>query len=248
MSAQARLGNAYDAIKALVANEARRCGVALAEIRSAGGSTSVAAAVVWSLVAIGWGNGVVLAGRRFGHDQWITLFAVPLFGAAGAWWLHRRRGFRRSTIGLQPPRAAGVHPFVSGLTLVAALLAVGCAVVGLATNDGDMRGLSTIRTLIGTVFGEELIHRGVLLAVWANTGVSPGRVLAANVVTFGAWHVSGAICDGFDAGEVFLPAAGAVLFVWLRLRFRSILAPMAVHALNVFGVFKPFERCPYPFG
>jgi len=234
--------------KAWVLQEAAHCRAELSGISSTGRRVSVAGALGWSAAAVLWGNAVVLAGRRFGQDQWISLFAVPLFGAAVAWWSCRRGGFRRSTLGLQRPRTGGVHVLLSGITLAAALLAAGCAIVGLATFGQDMRGVRTIRTLVGTAFGEELIHRGVLLALWAKSGVSTARVLVANMVTFGAWHLAGATCDGFHPGEVLWPTAGAVLFVWLRLRFRSILAPTAVHALNVFGVFKPLERCPYSFG
>lgn len=182
---------------------------------------------------------MVLAGRRFGYDQWITLVGVPLYGVVGAWWLCRRRGVRASTIGLGRPQVNGVPIVVTGLTVAAGLVAAVCAAVGLVTLDHDMRGLRTIRTLVGTAFGEELIHRGVLLTLWASTGVAAGWVLVANMVTFGLWHAVGATGDGIHPWQVVWPTAGAVLFVWLRLRFRSIFAPMAAHALNVVGVLKP---------
>ncbi len=240
---------AFAAGRTLLRREIEACRTELGEMGSdARGASPFRGAVGWSMAAVVWGNAVALVGRRFGHDQWITLFAVPLFGAAGAWWLCRRRGFRRSSIGLQLPRTRAVHMFLTGVTVAAALLAAGCALVGLATFGQDMRGLRTIRTVVGTAFGEELIHRGVLLTLWANTGLSARRVLLANMVTFGAWHIASAFCDGFHPWQVFWPTIGAIVFVWLRLRFRSILAPIAVHALNVVGVFKPLYACPYPFG
>lgn len=212
------------------------CRAELAAIGGDGRSTSVVGAVVWSLAAIGWGNGAVLAGRRFGHDQWFTLIAVPLFGLAGGWWL-RRRGFPRQAIGLQRPRSDQAG-FLTGLTVAAAVFAGLWAVAGLATFGQEMRGLRTIRTIVATAFGEELIHRGVLLAVWTSTGRTVWPVAGANMIAFGAWHLAGATGDGFHPAEVVGPAAVALPLVWLRLRFHSIFAPMAFHAAtNLPGVF-----------
>ena len=223
-------------IRGFVIREHDTCRAELAAIRRDGSSTSVVAAVAWSLATIGWGNAVVLAGRRLGHDQWITLVAVPLFGLAG-WWRLRGRRFGRRAIGVQLPRPDH-SPVLTGLTVTAAVFAGICAIAGLATFGQDLRGLRTIRTIVGTAFGEELVHRGVLLAVWAGTGVKSWQVLAANMVVFGAWHVAGATGDGFHPVEVVGPAALALPLAWLRLRFRSILAPMAFHAAtNVPGVF-----------
>ena len=223
-------------IRGFLIREQGRCRLELAAIRSAGRSTSVCGAVVWSLAAIAWGNGVVAAGRRFGYDQWITVIGVPLFGLAGWWWLSRR-GFRRQAIGLQVPRADHAR-LLTALTMATTVFAAVCAAAGLATFGQDLRGLRTIRIIVGTAFGEELIHRGVLVAVWASTGVACWHVVAANVVVFGLWHLAGATCDGSHPGEVIGPAALAGPLVWLRLRSRSIFAPMAFHAAtNLPGVF-----------
>ena len=223
-------------IRGFVIREQSTCRAELAAIRRAGSSTSAVGAVAWSLAAIGWGNAVVLAGRRLGHDQWITLIAVPLFGLAG-WWRLRGRGFACRAIGVQPPRPDHT-PFLTALMVVATVFAGICAIGGLATFGQDMRALRTIRTVVGTAFGEELVHRGVLLGVWASTGVTGRQVVAANMVVFGAWHVAGATGDGFRPGEVIGPAALALPLVWLRLRFRTIFAPMAFHAAtNLPGVF-----------
>lgn len=228
----------WSSIRAFVSREQAAWRFELAAIRPAGSPTSVVGAVTWSLAATAWGNAVVLGGRRFGQDQWVTLIAVPLFGLAGWWWL-RRRGFRRPAIGAQRPRT--VHaPFLAPLLVVAAGVAGICALAGLATFGQERRGLRTIRTMVGTAFGEELIHRGVLLAVWAGTGLAAWQVAAANMIVFGAWHLAGAVCDGFHPEEVIGPAALAVPLVWLRLRFGSIFAPMAVHAAtNLPGIFNP---------
>lgn len=225
-------------IRAFVFREQGACRVELAAIRSGGPPTSIVGAVAWSLAAVAWGNAVVFAGRRFGHDQWVTLIAVPLFGLAGWWWL-RRRGFRRQALGAQRPRTDHA-PFLTALTVTAAGFAGICAIAGLATFGQELRGLRTIRTIVGTAFGEELIHRGVLLAVWASTGLAGWQVAGANMIVFGTWHLAGAVCDGFHPAGVIGPAALAVPLVWLRLRFRSIFAPIAFHAAtNLPAVFNP---------
>jgi membrane protease YdiL (CAAX protease family) len=231
------IGSTLRSVQTFVGREADRCRAELATICSAGRPIPVAHALSWSVASIMWGNGVVAAGRRFGHDQWVTLVGVPLFGLAGWWWL-ARRGFRREAIGMQLPRIDHAR-LLTGLTVAAALFVGVCTAAGLATSGQDMRALRTTRTLVGTAFGEELIHRGVLLALWANTRVSASAAVVANMVVFGAWHIAGATCHGFHPWEVFGPLVGAIPLVWLRLRFRSIFAPMAVHAAtNIGGVFK----------
>jgi membrane protease YdiL (CAAX protease family) len=248
MAVQEKIQSILAAVKAFVLREIGHCRSELERIRTeTSRSTSLRAAVVWSVVAVVWGNLVVLAGRRYGHDQWITLIGVPAFGGVGCLWLWRR-GFRWDTLGLRAPRTDHA-PLLTGLTVMAAVIAGACALAGLLTFGHEMRGMRTIRTIVGTAFGEELIHRGVLLAVWATTGASAWIVVVMNMVVFGAWHLAGATCDGFHGWQVFWPTVGAVLFVWLRLRFGSIFAPTAVHALNVTGVLKsPKPPCPYPLG
>ena len=232
------LRKARQTLKTFAVGEMRCCRSELAALgrQTRSERLSVRSALAWSLATVMWGNGVVLAGRRYGADQWITLIGVPAFGGVGCWWL-RRRGFSLSSIGLRAPFARNARWLTRALHAVALVAAV-ATVAGLATFSHDMRGLRTIRTIVGTAFGEELIHRGVLLTMWASTGVPARAVVAMNMVVFGIWHVAGATGDGFDPRQVFGPTVGAVLFVWLRLRFASVFAPMAAHAINVFGVFE----------
>jgi membrane protease YdiL (CAAX protease family) len=199
------------------------------------------------LATVLWGNGVVLAGRRYGADQWITVIGVPAFGGIGCWWLWRR-GVPPSLTGLRTPSGQNAGGLARGLQAVGLITGL-ATVAGLATFMHDLRGLRTIRSIAGTAFGEELIHRGVVLTMWAGAGVPARAVVAMNMVVFGLWHVAGAACDGFDFPQVLGPTVGAVLFVWLRLRFRSVFAPMAAHAINVFGVFGAMAPpCPFPYG
>jgi membrane protease YdiL (CAAX protease family) len=218
-------------IHAGVVAEVGRCGVELDRLRTdAGRRTSLAGAVAGSLFAVTWGNGLVVAGRRLGHDQVITLLGVPALGVAGVLWLHRRKW---------PTRAFGLHwpeadpPRRLGFALVgvaAAALVFGTA--GLALGDAGLR-LRLARLVIGTAAGEELLHRGVLLALWSSTPLRGPWVLAANMVAFGAWHAAGAVHpDGFKPAEVIGPALATVPLLWARLRFRSLLIPTLFHAAS----------------
>jgi hypothetical protein len=245
VSIEQAVRRALAALAALAVREADRCRLELDGLRSDWGwsMSPRCAAAGWSVAAVAWGNGVVVVGRVVGGDQWITLSSVPGFGFLGWWWLWRK-GFRRQAIGVRLPRADGARALTGAMWAAVGFVGV-CSSVGLARFGHDMRGLRTIRTVLGTAFGEELSHRGVLLVLWANAGVSAGVVLVANVVVFaawhvaGAWHVSGPGCGRFHPGDLFGPGVGAVLAVWLRLRFRSVFAPMAFHAAtNIMGVFK----------
>src|SRR5918992_2922911 len=122
MALRRRIGSTRAAGAAFLRREIACCRSEIATLRSkTGRAVPLAAAVGWSAAAVMWGNAVVVAGRRYGHDQWISLVGVPVFGVAGAWWLCRQRGFRLTTIGLRLPRVGGGHIVVAGLTVAAAL-------------------------------------------------------------------------------------------------------------------------------
>jgi membrane protease YdiL (CAAX protease family) len=205
-------------------------------------------AVFCSAATIAWGNGVVTLGRHYGADQWITLLAIPGFGVVGAFFLCRR-GFSRQALGIRLPRAdkACVLWVLVGQAVLAATV---FAAIGLWAGGHEQRALRTVRTLVGTAVGEELIHRGVLVAVWASAGVGLGGVLLANMATFGLWHAAGAVCEGThflkDVGGPGLLAAPLLLYI--RLRFGSIVAPMAFHAAtNMPGVLEKPDGCRWYF-
>lgn len=227
-------------IRAGVVAEVGRGGVELDRLRAdAGRRTSLAGAVAGSLFAVTWGNGVVVAGRRFGHDQVITLLAVPALGVAGAMWLHRRKWPTRA-LGLRWPEADPPRRVGFALVGVAAASALAFGTVGLALGDAGLR-LRLVRLLVGTAFGEELLHRGVLLALWSSTPLRGPWVVAANLVTFGAWHAAGAVHpDAFKPVEVIGAALATIPLLWARLRFRSLLIPTLFHAAsNMPGLVTP---------
>lgn len=134
---------------------------------------------------------------------------------------------------------------------VAALLVVALAVITLAAipsvqgrfrvqgasvAPGDVAWALFVRIPFGTVLPEELLFRaagfGVLL-----TSTSPRRAAAWSSFAFGLWHVlptldaDSAVSGG--VGTVLVAVAATTLaglvFVWLRVRSGSIVAPVLAH-------------------
>ena len=181
---------------------------------------------------------------------------VPLNLAAAAVILvaARRRGLGAEELGAERPALpAGVRWGAAAAVVAAAGLAVAVAVPGLHGLLDDARvadiGLAVLayRTLVriplGTVILEEVAFRGVLLGAWARWQGTAAAVVGSSVV-FGFWHVRPAIellNENDLAGSLVLrvPAVGAlvaftagagVLFCLLRLRSRSLAAPLLAHA------------------
>jgi membrane protease YdiL (CAAX protease family) len=113
--------------------------------------------------------------------------------------------------------------------------------------------LALVRVPLGTVLVEETLFRGVLLGLGL-TRWSPRLAVAASSVAFGLWHILPArqvtsftpateAMAGDPAGRavgVAAAVAGTALaglvFCWLRLRSRSLLAPALAHwACNGLG-------------
>jgi membrane protease YdiL (CAAX protease family) len=94
---------------------------------------------------------------------------------------------------------------------------------------------------IGTVVMEELAFRGLLLAL-CRRATSTRNAVVVSSASFGIWHVvtawntaSGAASSRVLAvvGTIVATTAAGVVLCWLRLRFRSLLPPIAAHtALN----------------
>ena len=142
----------------------------------------------------------------------------------------------------------------------AAALALASAVPGLRPLLADARvagldgGEIASRVLVGiplgTVLWEEVAFRGVLLAALLRVTSSRAAV-ATSAAVFGIWHVRptiGAVtANDLPGGPVLQTAAvvlgclatgvAGVLFVWLRQRSGSLLAPVLLHlATNDLGV------------
>jgi hypothetical protein len=182
-----------------------------------------------------WGNSVVVAGRITGQPEWLTLVGNPAGAIAAVLWM-RRRGSSLSAMGLNWPRFDRDRlPKV--LTAAALAWTAAWLVAGLA-GVRELSGLRLARLIVGTALAEEVLHRGVLPAVWAATGSPARTVVAANMATFGAWHLAGATTGGtFHPLEVVGPALVALVLLWARMRTGSVLPPAAGHlAGNLTGL------------
>lgn len=109
---------------------------------------------------------------------------------------------------------------------------------------------SVVRIPLGTALAEEVVFRGVLLGLMLQR-TTPARAVAYTSLWFGAWHILPTIANlELDAAErvsptpvdmirtllipVIATSIGGVLFGLLRVRARSVLAPVLVHAtLNI---------------
>lgn len=192
------------------------------------------AGVVTVLLVL-WGNGVVLVGRHLDASDEVTLVAHPLLAIACTAIL-LQKGWRPGTLGFKrplPEPASSRLRLLFGALVVATLAA---AAVVLALDPS--KRLDVVRLLLGTAVGEEVLHRSALLAVWASTSAPPAVIMSVSVAAFGLWHLAGALHgDAFHPLEVAVPAAGTLVFLWARLRYRSVAAPIIVHiATNLPGI------------
>lgn len=173
-------------------------------------------------------------------------------------------GLSRAEIGLaREDVGRGARWGFAAWGIVLAVLLIGVAVPGTRELFEDRRVAATgalavgyevlVRIPLGTAVPEEVIFRGVLLGVFARrVGTWPAAALSS--VLFGLWHVLPAwnIDDanpvferwlGGGAGQVVAitvavvgTAAVGLVFCWLRIRSRSLLAPVLAHcATNTTG-------------
>ena len=197
--------------------------------------TPVVGAVLVTILLALWGNAVVLWARRTGEPDLVTLVAHPAAAVLAIVILLRRKRSRRA-LGLDPPRPEPDSRLLRLLLTAFSIIALVAVALGLALDP--TKRLDLLRLVAGTAAAEEVLHRGALLAVWTSTPAGPVITTVANVVAFGAWHVAGAFHHGgaFHPLEVVVPAFGALLFLWARLRYRSVAAPIVLHlATNLPG-------------
>ncbi len=220
---RARQGN-FDG----VGREIDRCLAELHRLQRLGhAKIPVATAAGASAIVAGLGNGVVLLGRRWCEQEWITLIAVPVIGVAGMSLLHLR-GWSWRDLGFRPLVVQSPARLASASVLAAICLAAASGVVAFLSRE--LTALEVVRTLVGTAVGEEIVHRSVVLAAWVDTRLRAGWVVAANMITFALWHVAGANGGGrFSWMEVIGPGLLSLPLLWARLRFHSVFAPAAFH-------------------
>jgi membrane protease YdiL (CAAX protease family) len=174
-----------------------------------------------------YGNALVLAVEDCDHREVLTLGAQAALGTAAVVGC-RLAGLRWVDLGLCRPNLAdrraglllgGAGSLVAGAVLVAWARRAACS------TDTPVP-MVLARMLAGTAFGEELLFRGVLLALLLGARQDVHRVVTCQVACFTAWHVAGA---GSLLG-LLGPAAGAVLFLWARAHYESLVVPALLHA------------------
>ncbi|MFA5884301.1 MAG: CPBP family intramembrane glutamic endopeptidase [Acidimicrobiia bacterium] len=190
--------------------------------------------------------------------------AANLGAAAAALALARAGGVDRTGLGGDPADAwRGVR--VGAGTAAATAMVVGAAAVLPATRElftdarvtGAPRGRAAyevlVRIPVATALGEELLFRGALLGAWQAAAGTPVAV-AVSSLAFGAWHVipaleshthnpAGARISAGNGGRVthvggtiVATALAGAAFAALRLRSRSLVAPVIAHtAINQLG-------------
>lgn len=169
----------------------------------------------------------------------LPLVMLSLVGAASLWWVSRR----------QEAHPDGRSSAESALlvTLLPPILVYAVVGVVLLADErpSEAHAWEVLRVVVVTATGEELIYRGLLLALAART-FGAGMAVVATSVSFGLWHVG----DAWDAVEgsflvqlaavvvvVVGSGVGGVVFAWSRIRTGSLVGPILLHtATNLPGI------------
>jgi membrane protease YdiL (CAAX protease family) len=175
------------------------------------------------------------------------LIAVLILIAWGA-------GATRADLGAEPAdMAAGVRYGAGAFAVVLLVLLTAAAIPAARGYLHDARAQITggrllyelgVSVVLLTAIPEELAFRGVLLGsgmrLWG-----PWRASLVSSALFGLWHVqptlhslrgnqaaSGVVGGqiGLELGAVAVTFAAGLVFCWLRLRSRSLVAPVITHA------------------
>jgi membrane protease YdiL (CAAX protease family) len=175
--------------------------------------------------------------------------AVAIARSGGASW--SELGLERSAV------PAGLRAGAATLAGAAAAVALGAALPATRSLFADERVARwsgrelayhlTLRLPLATAVAEELLFRSALLAVERRRRPH-AQAVAVTACAFGLWHVLPALrhhelaarVGGRPASigaTVALTAAAGAGFAWLRLRSRSVVAPIVAHAgINIAGL------------
>jgi membrane protease YdiL (CAAX protease family) len=179
-----------------------------------------------------------------------------LAATAAVMFLAIRHGFTRQELGLEGSEVGSGLRWGSGSGLLIVIAVVVAASIPAFRDyfaDGRFLGTSAglasyhllIRIPIGTVVFEEVLFRSVLLGMFLRRMGTVAAVVWSSVL-FGLWHIiptlnglkTNELGDQVDsaiattatvAGAVAVTFAAGIAFSWLRLRSRSIVAPMMAH-------------------
>jgi len=180
------------------------------------------------------GAGLVAGARGLGIS-WHALGLEPAGLPTGLWW-----GAALSAVVVVGGALVYVTPLRRSLADIRAVRMV----------PREMAFHYLVRIPFGTALIEEVVFRGVLLAVLSLTYPGSTAILASSVA-FGLWHVGASLdflrANRPDAGTrtkvvaaltgVVVTTAGGIAFAVLRIAAESLLAPVLAHAaFNVVGL------------
>jgi uncharacterized protein len=184
--------------------------------------------------------------------------ALNLATAAGLTCYARSVGCSRSDLGIDAGDAGrGLRLGLGAAAVAGGAIALGAALPATSGFFHDQRVREVdrrqatyhlaVRIPLATALAEELLFRGVLLALFRQRRTTAAAVLWTSLL-FGAWHVLPTIdhYQGNPASDLVADpvrgrrlavltttlstAAAGGAFAWLRLRSRSVLAPVLAHA------------------
>lgn len=188
-----------------------------------------------------------------------------LAAAAGAVAVARTWGASSEELGLDPGAIpGGLRLGVATLPPVCAVVALGLAIPTTRRFFADKRVSGSsgrelayhalVRIPLATVIAEEVLFRSALLGVALHTH-RRGRAVSSTAIAFGLWHIvpalrshstnaAGARLADRVGGRaatvtatVIVTATTGAGLAWLRLRSRSIAAPIVAHAgVNLAGL------------
>lgn len=208
--------------------------------------------IFWTTVAILAMFNIARSLQLFGAGSDLVIAAIAVLATL----LSVRAGLTTSDLGLaRRDVRSGLRWGAGAFAAVTVVVLLGAAIPATAGFLDDSRAqvswphlLSSIfiGTLLGTVIPEELLFRGVVLGSAVRTWGARRGLLVGSIV-FGFWHILPTLANASDnaataaadesiAGKIGLVVgavmattiAGAV-FGWLRLRSRSLVAPVLAH-------------------
>jgi CAAX protease family protein len=171
----------------------------------------------------------------------------------------RALGISWHALGLDPSGVGSGLAWGLGAAVAAVLVGAALTATPLRRALADIRAVDMaprtlafhylVRIPFGTALFEEVVFRGVLLALLAGGGLDQAAILASSAA-FGLWHVGASLdllrANRPDAGAggralavttgVALTFLGGIGFAVLRVASESLLAPVLAHAaINVVG-------------
>lgn len=169
----------------------------------------------------------------------VPLVVLSVAGAATLLWVARRTAEPTGRSSAEGALLVTLLPPVVVYAVVGIVLLAG-------ERPSDAHVAEVVRVVLVTAIGEELIYRGLLLAL-ATRVLGVTRAVIVTSVSFGLWHVGDALLASEGSGPalqavvvlaiVLATAVGGLAFSWSRIRTGSLAGPVLLHtATNLPGI------------